>query len=53
MERKYTYKNGTVYIVGLNEKSIKNIQDKTKHFLKRVMKEQYDGNIDKTRTSRN
>lgn len=44
MERKYTYKNGTVYIVGLDKKSVKNIKLRTEEFLKKVLKEKYNGN---------
>lgn len=48
MEQKYTYKNGTIYITGLTEKSIENIKYKTEHFLKQVIKEQTNGYINKT-----
>ena len=39
MERKYTYKNGTVYITGYTEQSLQNIREKTEEFLKKVVKE--------------
>ena len=44
MERKYTYKNGTIYISGLTKESIENIKLQTEEFLKQVVKEQHDGN---------
>lgn len=49
MERKYTYENGTIYISGLSKKNVENLKRSTEEFLKKVIKENQNGNGNKSR----
>ena len=50
MDRKYTYANGIIYIKKINDKTTENIQNATKTFMERLMKENDHGNTNTSRS---